>query len=88
MRYKYTVDEYKRIEELVICALSAQTKTEAKKYSEQINYVTFDVTGYSKNVLSEVIASTVAASGSIRNKAEMVSIARQYLVKFEMFCVE
>lgn len=88
MRNKYTVDEFKKIKELVICALSARTKAEAKKYSGQLNYVTFDVTGYSRNVLSEVIASTVAASGSIRNKAEMVSIAKQYLSKFEMLCVE
>ncbi len=88
MRSKYTVDEYKRIEELVMYALSARTKAEAKKYTGQLNYVTFDVTGYSRNVLSEVISSTIAASGSIRNKAEMVSIARQYLSKFRMLCVE
>lgn len=88
MRNKYTNDEYKRIEKLVNYALSARTKAEAKKYSEQLNYVTFDVTGYSKNVLSEIIASTIAASGSIRNKTEMVNIARQYLSKFEMLCVE
>ncbi len=88
MRNKYTVDEYKRIEALVIYALSAKTKAEAKKYLGQLNYVTFDVTGYSRNVLTEVISSTTAASGSIRNKAEMVSIAKQYLRKFKMLCVE
>ena len=88
MRSKYTREEYERISCLVECAISARNKAEAKKYSSQLDYITFDVGGYSRGVLSELKAATIAASGSVRNKDKLVETAHWYLSKFEMQCVE
>lgn len=68
MRYKFTTEEYKKIEELVECAIIAPNKAAAKKYSGQLNYIGSDVTGCSRNVYSELTAAVVSASGAIHDK--------------------
>lgn len=88
MRSKYTREEYEKISGLVECAIAARNKAEAKKYSDQLDYITFEVGGYSRGVLSEVKAATMAASGSVRDKDRLVETAHWYLSKFEMQCVE
>jgi len=87
MRDKYTRKEYEKISQLVKYAIAARNKAEAKKYTDQLDYVTFDVGGYSRGVLSELKAATVAASGSVRDKNRLVETAHWYLSKFEMQCV-
>lgn len=88
MRSKYTIKESERIEALVECALSAQTKADAKKYIDQLDCIAFDVTGYSRGVLSEVKSMTLAAAGRVRDKERLVESAQWYLNKFLMHCVE
>ncbi len=88
MRDRYTVEEGARARELVECALTAQTKAEAKKYFDQLDYISFDVGGYSQGVLSELKSATMAASGRVRDKERLVEWAHWCLAKFEMICVE
>ena len=88
MRNKYTREEYEKIRQLIECAIAVKNKPEAKKYTDQLDYITIDVGGYSRGVLSEVKAATITASGSVRDKNRLVETAYWYLSKFEMQCVE
>lgn len=88
MRTKYTAHEYEKIRNLVECSISASTKAEARRFTTQFSLLQSDVTGYSRIVYSELIAATEAASGAVRDKERLISIARSCLVKFEINCVE
>lgn len=88
MRNKYTVEEGARVRNLVECALAAQIKAEAKKYFDQLDYISTDVGGYSRGVLSELKLATMAASGRVRDKERLAERAHWCLGKFEMICVE
>lgn len=88
MRQKYTKEEFDRIRWLVDCAVTARTKAEAKKYYTQLDYITFEVSSYSRNCLSELKAATMSAAGAVRDKARLVDNVRWYLSKFEITCVE
>lgn len=88
MRYKFTANESAKIEALVECAIAAGTKSEAKKYTNQLNFIAHDICGYSLNVYSELVSAVVAASGSVRDKDRLSDIAHDLLIKFQMNCVE
>ena len=88
MRYQFKSEEARKIEELVACAITASTKSEAKKYADKLNYIGTDVMGYSRNVYLELVASVCSASGAVREKERLVDIVQQLLCKFQMNCVE
>jgi len=87
MRYYLTKEEMDKLENLADYALSVHSKQEAKKYIQQMKFVISDVWGTSKNILSGMIAAVESATGTVTDKTNRVSIARQLIIKAEMYCV-
>lgn len=54
MRYKITQEEFNRIEELVDAALSAPNKQEARRHTQQMNFMAPDLGGGANNILHEL----------------------------------
>lgn len=88
VRNKYTIEEFEHIKNLVICALAARTKAHAKRYTDQLDYISFNVMGYARTVFSQLIAATKTAAGAVKDKERLVTIAHDYLLKLEVHCVE
>lgn len=85
MRYKITQEEFNRIEELVDAALSAPNKQEARRHTQQMNFMAPDLGGGANNILHELIAETENASGRVADRNRKESFARTTLYKLEMF---
>jgi hypothetical protein len=88
MRYKFTKDEYAEIENLVQTAISMPNKQQAKKFTDRLCFMRSDVCGYAGNLFSELIATTLSASGAVRDKTRQVEIVQQSLYKLKSFGVE
>lgn len=87
MRYYLSEEEMNKIELLAEYALCAHNKEDAKKYIQQIYFVISDVLGASKNILNEMIAAVENAAGTVADKINRVTIAKQLILKAKMYCV-
>lgn len=91
MNRKLTPQEFKEIEHLVHCAITASTKRDASEYITRLNFLhrtmSYDVAGNIRNMFSELVGYTEAASGQVREKSHWESVARSALYKLESFGV-
>lgn len=88
MKYRLTAAEYEKIERLVDCALSAPSKAEAKRYTQQLHYITSELSGAANNILHDLIASTDRASGQVQDKERLKYFAQMDLYKLNDFVEE
>lgn len=88
MRSYLTQEEMNKIERLAECALSADNKKEAQNYIKQMQFAISGILGSSRSILIEMISEVDHASGMVSNKESKVSVARQLIIKAQMFCVE
>jgi len=88
MRYYLTEAEMNALERLAEAALTAGNQSEAKKYIREMEIAVSDVMGPSRNMLREMICAVEAARGRASYPTSGIDVARQLILKAQMFCVK
>jgi hypothetical protein len=88
MKEKLTLEEYRKIEQLVDCALDAPNKKEAQKYINKIQSYKYGLCGSVSYILSELICYVKDASGRVLDKERRVYSLRSKIYELEHYGVE
>ena len=83
MKNYITKEEYREVEVLVNCAITARNKAEATKYIERLEFLASFYEGYTGIVFSNLVSSTKRASGQVADKNRLISFCNQDLWKLE-----
>lgn len=79
-----TEEEYCVIEDLVHKAVTARNKAEATPYIKQLEFRSDEYCGYTRCVYSNLVASTMRASGQVNDKQRLLSFCNTDLHKLSL----
>ena len=85
MSNSITQEKYNEIEQLVNCALSANSKAQAEPYLQRLSFIgnAGGYTGYLATVLSSLVSSTSNAAGRVQDKERKEYFANTDLCKLK-----
>ncbi len=83
MKMKLSKEEYREVEELVNCAVTASTKAMAEPYIRQLEFIANcgGYGGYAFNALHDLVNSVNRAAGRHSDKERLVYFAKMDLCK-------